>query len=99
MNSRRSFFKMAASFVAGCALNVGAMASSRVVTGFKTNPEWEKADYEVCFVWTRSTKSESDRAKHFYINGSGSHPFVRTNNPNFMRDGKGAIPQYAPIYA
>lgn len=27
MNSRRTFFKIAASFVAGCAMNVGALAA------------------------------------------------------------------------
>lgn len=83
MKSRRAFFKIAASFAAGCAMNVGALVSTKVPIGIGINPEWKNAHYIVAF-FSGSVELQD--------------PEIRTNNPNFLKDGLGYIPKYAPIY-
>jgi hypothetical protein len=59
--NRASFFKTCAAFVAGCAMNVGALASSvrnpKREDGWIENPAWKDAEYEIfwCFETTQVT--------------------------------------------
>jgi len=85
MNSRRTFFSTCAAFVAGCAIGIGTLSKPKRWT---TNPEFEKAHYEIAFVFRDKFSKQSIKTHH---------PVIRTNNPNYLTDGKGLIPEF--IYA